>query len=266
MANIRIIGRMVKFSRLTFETNNIDELRQELIQLFADRNYVGAPVVINSTVPQDLIPLIQLLMEFGLQPIAVLDGILAEDAHAIQFPVLPADQQDIKRITPTSEQETATQPAVTVAPIQINANPPAVESVVEQVSPAPTPAPAPAPVVTEQIVVTQRKTIYHADMLRTGHSLIEEDADIVLTANMNSGSEIIAGGNVYIYGAGRGRIIAGVNGDQNARIFCHSLEANLISIAGSYCLADDIPSEFLQKPVQIWLNAQQELQFGLLNF
>lgn len=261
MANIRIIGRMVKFSRLTFETNNLDELRQELIQLFADRNYVGAPVVINSTVPQDLIPLIQLLMEFGLQPIAVLDGILAADAHAIQFPVLPAEQQDIKRITPTSEQEQTVQPAQNVqpAPVQMNTNPSVVESVEQQANPVP------APVVTEQIVVTQRKTIYHADMLRTGHSLIE-DADIVLTANMNSGSEIIAGGNVYIYGAGRGRIIAGANGDQNARIFCHSLEATLISIAGTYCIADDIPAEFLQKPVQIWLNAQQELQFGLLNF
>lgn len=253
MANIRIIGRMVKFSRLTFETNNIDELRQELIQLFSERNYVGTPVVLNSTVPQELIPLIQLLMEFGLQPIAVLDGILAADAHAIQFPVLPADQQDIKRITPTSEQET---PAPTVS---INANPQPVA-----VETAPKPAET-APSVVEPVIVQQRKTIYHADMLRTGHSLIE-DADIVLTANMNNGSEIIAGGNVYIYGAGRGRIIAGANGDQNARIFCHSLEATLISIAGTYCLADDIPSEFLNKPVQIWLNAQQELQFGVLTF
>ncbi|MFB2587275.1 septum site-determining protein MinC [Acinetobacter sp. c1-l78] len=229
MADIRIIGRMVKFSRLSFDSNNLDELRQQLSQIFAQNDYHGTPVVINSSVPQDLIALIQLLMEFGLQPMAVIDGVLSEDARAIQFPILPADQS-VQRITPTSEQDIVAQSAG--------------ESHVESIA----------------TIQSQHKTIYHDDMLRTGQSLIEE-ADIVLTSSMNSGSEIISSGNVYIYGAGRGRIIAGASGEQNARIFCHSLEAQLVSIAGTYCLADDIPAEFLKKPVQISLNSQQELEF-----
>ena len=82
---------------------------------------------------------------------------------------------------------------------------------------------------------------------------------------MNNGSELIAAGNIFIYGTGRGRIIAGASGDPNARIFCQSLEAQLISIAGTFCVYDDIPAHYLNKSVQIYLNNNQELEFELLS-
>lgn len=226
MADIRIIGRMVNFSRLVFGTNDLERIRQQLTDILSQQDYSGTLVIIDSTVPQELIELLQLLIEFKLQPIAVIDGVLGEDARTIQFPIMPPDQP-IQRIKASSQ------------------------IVAEENSDV--------PVATKP--TAQSHTIYHDEMLRTGQSLVEEHGDIVLTTSMNSGSEMIASGNIYIYGAARGRVIAGASGEQSARIFCQQLEAELISIAGTYCVADDIPKEYLKKTVQIYLNHNQELVF-----
>lgn len=222
MADIRITGRMVNFSRITFESNDLEHIRQQLSAILAGDDYTGTLVIIDSTVEQNLIELIQLLIEFNLQPIAAIDGVLGQDARAIQFPVMPPDQP-IQRITASSQSEDSHIPVVTKA--------------------------------------KPLNTVYHDEMLRTGQSLIEDNGDIVLTASMNSGSEIIASGNIHIYGTARGRVIAGASGELNSRIFCHQLESELISIAGTYCVADDIPKEYLKKAVQIYLNHNQELVF-----
>lgn len=244
MTDIRITGRMVNFSRLTFSNNDLDQIRQQLKALTEEQNYNGTLIIIDSTVKQELIELIQLLIEFGLQPMAVVDGLLGDDARAIQFPVLPKDQP-VQRITASSQNNTTSdiEASTTVAdePAAVS------ESLItptHQVSPA---------------------TVYHDEILRTGQSLFEDHGNIVLTASMNNGSELIAAGNIFIYGTGRGRIIAGASGDPNARIFCQSLEAQLISIAGTFCVYDDIPAHYLQKSVQIYLNNNQELEFELLS-
>lgn len=244
MTDIRITGRMVNFSRLTFSNNDLDQIRQQLKALTEEQNYNGTLIIIDSTVKQELIELIQLLIEFGLQPMAVVDGLLGDDARAIQFPVLPKDQP-VQRITASSQNNTTSdiEASTTVAdePAAVS------ESLI-----TPTPQASTA-------------TVYHDEILRTGQSLVEDHGNIVLTASMNNGSELIAAGNIFIYGTGRGRIIAGASGDPNARIFCQSLEAQLISIAGTFCVYDDIPAHYLQKSVQIYLNNNQELEFELLS-
>ena len=103
MADIRITGRMVNFSRITFDTNDHDVIRQQLSNILNEGSYQGTLVIIDSTVEQELIALIQLLVSLGLQPMAVIDGILGDEARAIQFPVLPADQP-LQRIKATAEQ------------------------------------------------------------------------------------------------------------------------------------------------------------------
>lgn len=243
MTDIRITGRMVNFSRLTFSNNDLDQIRQQLKALTEEQNYNGTLIIIDSTVKQELIELIQLLIEFGLQPMAVVDGLLGEDARSIQFPVLPKDQP-VQRITASSQTNTS--------PDAELSTPVANEPVIESAPVVPTPQASPA-------------TVYHDEILRTGQSLVEDHGNIVLTASMNNGSELIAAGNIFIYGTGRGRIIAGASGDPNARIFCQSLEAQLISIAGTFCVYDDIPAHYLNKSVQIYLNNNQELEFELLS-
>ncbi|MEG0132246.1 MAG: septum site-determining protein MinC, partial [Acinetobacter sp.] len=119
---------------------------------------------------------------------------------------------------------------------------------------------------TEQPKSFSHVTSYHDEILRTGQCLVQDHGDIILNAGINSGSEVIASGNIHIYGSVRGRVIAGAGGNTAARIFCHSLEAELVSIAGTYCVADDIPQDVVKKAVHIHLNDQQELVFEALQF
>ena len=239
MADIRITGRMVNFSRLTFDTNDHAAIRQQLTSTLNEGSYLGTLVIIDSTVEQELIALIQLLIDLGLQPMAVIDGILGDEARAIQFPVLPTDQP-LQRIKASKEQVVDHAPEKTVDSTAIQ-----------------TP---------QKNTSVTHITSYHDEILRTGQSLVQDQGDIILNAGMNRGSEVIASGNIHIYGNARGRVIAGAGGDGSARIFCNSLEAELISIAGTYCVADDIPEDMIKKPVHIYLNNKQELEFEPLQF
>lgn len=240
MADIRITGRMVNFTRLTLDTNDHDAIRQQLANTLSEGAYQGTLVIIDSTVEQELIALIQLLISLGLQPMAVIDGILGDEARAIQFPVLPADQP-LQRIKPSREE------VVLVEGVKADA-------LNSETKTTPTKT------------AIAHKTSYHDEILRTGQSLVQDHGDIILNASMNSGSEVIASGNIHIYGNVRGRVIAGAGGNSAARIFCHSLEAELVSIAGTYCVADDIPKDVLKKAVHIYLNDKQELVFQALEF
>jgi septum site-determining protein MinC len=77
--------------------------------------------------------------------------------------------------------------------------------------------------------------------------------DVAVTGFVSSGAEILASGSIHIYGALRGRAIAGVLGDANARIFCQKFEAELVSIDGYYRTADDFDPALLGRAVQIRL-------------
>lgn len=89
--------------------------------------------------------------------------------------------------------------------------------------------------------------------LRAGQIVYAEGADAIVLAAVNTGAELIADGNVHVYGALRGRALAGARGNDQARIFCQKLEAELISVAGVYVSADDIPADKRGKPAQIYL-------------
>ena len=77
-----------------------------------------------------------------------------------------------------------------------------------------------------------------------------EQCDAVVLSPVNAGAEIIADGNIHVYAALRGRALAGAHGNEDARIFCKSLEADLVAIAGCYLRADEIPANRRGKPAQ----------------
>jgi septum site-determining protein MinC len=89
--------------------------------------------------------------------------------------------------------------------------------------------------------------------LRSGQVVYAEQCDAVVLAPVNAGAELIADGNIHVYGALRGRALAGAHGNEEARIFCKSLEADLVAIAGCYLRADEIPEARRGKPAQIYL-------------
>lgn len=111
--------------------------------------------------------------------------------------------------------------------------------------PRETAAPAPAAVSTRAQLVTQ--------LVRSGSQIYARGGDLVVTAAVSPGAEIAADGNIHVYGALRGRALAGASGDRDARIFCTRLEAELISIAGRYLVSEQLPPEQHGAAVQITL-------------
>lgn len=96
--------------------------------------------------------------------------------------------------------------------------------------------------------------------IRSGQQIYAPGGDLIVLAAINAGAEVVADGNIHIYAPLRGRALAGVRGDSKARIFCHSFEAELISVAGNYRVFEDkVPAELYRKPVQIYLNDKDQL-------
>lgn len=119
----------------------------------------------------------------------------------------------------------------------------------KQAEPQVAPLPAPPP--------PQRQASYVHDLpVRSGQSVIFPQGDLTILGSVASGSEVVAGGSIHIYGALRGRAIAGSTGNAEARIFCNKLEAELIAIDGLYRTADEMDPEFRGRPVQAWLDGE----------
>ncbi len=92
-----------------------------------------------------------------------------------------------------------------------------------------------------------------APAVRSGTQIYARGTDLVVTAAVSPGAELVADGNIHVYGALRGRAMAGASGDVEARIFCSRLEAELVSIAGRYLVSEQLPAEQRGFPVQIAL-------------
>ncbi len=88
--------------------------------------------------------------------------------------------------------------------------------------------------------------------VRSGQRIYAE-GDLVILAQVSAGAEILAEGNIHVYGSLRGRALAGVQGNTEARIFCSDLQAELISIAGNYKVSEDLNNAAFNRPVQIYL-------------
>lgn len=89
--------------------------------------------------------------------------------------------------------------------------------------------------------------------VRSGQQVYAPEGDLIILAPVSAGAELLAAGNIHVYGALRGRALAGVHGDTSARIFCQSLEAELVSIAGHYKISEDLQESFWKQSAQVQL-------------
>ena len=97
-------------------------------------------------------------------------------------------------------------------------------------------------------------TVLVAEPVRTGQQVYAENADLIVTGTVSEGAELIADGHIHIYASMRGRALAGAKGRRDARIFIHSMQAELVSIAGIYRnFEQQLPEHLYRKPVQIHL-------------
>lgn len=89
--------------------------------------------------------------------------------------------------------------------------------------------------------------------VRSGQQIYARGGDLVVIASVSAGAELLADGNIHVYGALRGRALAGVQGNTEARIFCQSLNAELVAIAGHYQVSEQIGEADRGRQVQIFL-------------
>ncbi|MCL6619179.1 septum site-determining protein MinC [Thermomonas hydrothermalis] len=126
---------------------------------------------------------------------------------------------------------------------------------------APTPAPppeAPRPAAAPPAPrPDSRPGLIHTAPVRSGQQVYAEQCDLTVLGAVGAGAEVMADGSIHIYGALRGRALAGAQGNTDARIFCREFDAELVAVAGHYIVLEDIPAELHNKPVQIWLDNGQ---------
>ena len=120
------------------------------------------------------------------------------------------------------------------------------EKITRQAAPEPV---APLPAVNQ---ITKTRLIDQP--VRSGQRIYAPHCDLIVTNHVSAGAELIADGNIHVYGMMRGRALAGAGGDRDAQIFCSNLSAELVSIAGEYWLSDNIPAEFYGKAARLRLD------------
>jgi septum site-determining protein MinC len=106
---------------------------------------------------------------------------------------------------------------------------------------------------------TAGKTRVVTQPVRSGQQVYAQGGDLIVLSSISPGAELCADGHIHVYGPLRGRALAGVSGDFSARIFCRSLEAELVSVAGFWRVREDLPEALIGKPVQIFLDGEKAM-------
>ncbi|MBN8503842.1 MAG: septum site-determining protein MinC [Burkholderiales bacterium] len=189
----------------------------------------GAPVL-------DWLPLLQTLRELGLQAVAMIgaDALQDDERQAALAAGLHASSD-----TPARTLAAPAPPA------------PAAQAQAVPAKAAETAEPAPVPTSAARCLVVERS-------LRSGQQVYARDADLVVLGLVSHGAEVIADGSVHVYGALRGRAIAGAKGDANARIYAQSLEAELLAVAGTFRTSEKpLPADVAGRPAQVRLDGER---------
>lgn len=118
----------------------------------------------------------------------------------------------------------------------------------------------PAPVEVTQ-VSSGSPTRVISQPVRSGQQIYAPGGDLLVIAPVSPGAELLADGNIYVFGPLRGRALAGITGDQSAMIFCKSLEAELVSIAGQYKISEDLKETCWKRSARVHL-VDESLQFS----
>lgn len=241
IANLRV--RSFDIPRLSAEMRDRVERAPKLFERAAVvLDFGGLP---NPPSEPDARALIDGLRNAGVLPVALAYGTRATEelAKALGLPLLAKFRASYERDEPA-------QPVPAAAP-EPHASAPQAEA-----RPLPEPAPASAPPVSPGLVQTAP--------VRSGQQVYAEHRDLTVLTTVGAGAEVLADGNIHIYGALRGRALAGARGNEDARIFCREFRAELVAVAGRYKVLEDIPRDLIGKPVQVWLE-QGQLKLAALD-
>lgn len=215
----------------------------------------------------DFKPLIADCYSAGLHPMAfraVEEGLL-ESVHATGLPALPgaprpAQAAVMEESEEGAEEDSANENAANGDGEQVelalesSSTEAASEETVEQASP--NEASDEVRTIIETRVEIQEKLVHRPAKIierpvRGGQQIYAEGCDLIVLAQVSEGAEVLADGNIHIYAPLRGRALAGVKGDNNARIFCQHLEAELVSVAGVFILSDELKDKAWKQAAHI---------------
>ena len=264
-------GKMLTFSRVQFSTADFTAIASQLETTLSNKNS-NIPVLIDSEVKQDLSALVELLWSWGLQPIGVVTGLLDAQARELRLAIFPADGKRIERILPSKKATTQlSQVAATVPNNSADATITTADntgSTVDNqaIAASAIPEVAETTLTAETLISAEQITsLIYDQMLRSGQSLNHVGGDLILTNSVNSGAEAITDNNLHVYGRAQGRLVAGATGDKDARIFCQVFNPSLVSVAGTYCLRDNLPEHVIDKSVEVRYLEGQGLVFTVMD-
>ena len=202
----KLKGRLYTLTVLQVLEADIAGFKEQLAALVekAPRLFEQAPIVLDCTkLPEatiDLAALYDCARGYGLFPIAVQGGsqLFRERAAAIGLATLRSSSTHDKRVVTDMPESKAKQ-----APV--------------------------SPIIAQTKLITTP--------VRSGQQVVSQ-GDLIVTASVGHGAELLAEGNIHVYGTLRGRVLAGISGNQKARIFCQSFDPELVAIAGVYRLPE----------------------------
>jgi septum site-determining protein MinC len=211
--------------------------------------FVGRPIILDvSAMPLDKEGLAKLIADLSERDIRIM-GVEGTKASFLTLGMPPLVSGSSRTTAATDLPEIPQMPTKVLPSAKDPAHAKAADSeMAERETPAAMPAPAPQP--------TRTASLVHDSPVRSGQSVVFPDGDVTILGSVASGSEVVAGGSIHIYGALRGRAIAGSTGNPGARIFCNKLEAELIAIDGLYRTADEMDPQYRSRPVQAWLEGE----------
>lgn len=177
----------------------------------------------------DWVGLLDLLRDYGVEPVGVSNGSAALTETAKRAGLVNIAASELARPTRKAAAEKAAEPAKEASKEANKAN-----------------------------------TIIVDKPLRSGQRVYARGGDLILTAMVSAGAEVIADGSIHVYAPLRGRALAGAQGDERARVFSTCFEAELVSIAGVYrTFEQGIPEKLARNPVQVWLEGGNQAPLTL---
>ncbi len=130
-------------------------------------------------------------------------------------------------------------------------------SAAPQIGSAPAPStPAPSAPAERAEVTVPRASLVIREPVRSGQVIYAEGRDLIVVAPVHAGAQLLADGNIHVYGPLKGRAVAGAHGLREAQLFCLALEAELVGVDTGYLLSDDIPAPLRSGPARVFLTAE----------
>ena len=277
--SVKLTGRLLNFTRLNIEGNDIKVILTKIAQKLGRQRQSNLPVIVSCQQPLNLAQLWGGLWVLGLQPIGLVTGANDNQANELRIAIFPADGQRIdgkaaKNVATGSERKsdsTKSNPSsqhIAQSPTQsLTSDSQATERQNQTASDIASNDTTAAPdkfVASPHHQSQLEGDLVHRQILRSGQSINHVGGDVILTKGINAGAEAITDYSLHVYGKAEGRLVAGATGDTNAKIFCLRFYPSLVSVAGTYCLKENIPTEYLDKAVQVSYLEGQGLVFELM--